>query len=126
MPLFRRRRIQPVDPEARSPELGVKFKDLLVLDQLMQAGADLKQPRHVLHYVYVKDAGAAADVRAAAFARGYAVELRAPDDPAGDWLVLSERHGVVTDPVTVRDTTDFFDQLAAAHGGDYDGWEASV
>ena len=56
MGLFRRtkndRDDEPVDPDDRSPQLGLKYKDLAVLGQLMDAGADLDQPRHVLHYSY--------------------------------------------------------------------------
>ena len=40
---------EPVDMNERSPELGVKFKDLLVLRQLIEGGADLTQPRHVVY-----------------------------------------------------------------------------
>ena len=41
--------------EARSPELGVKYKDLLLMGQLLQQGADLHQPRHALYYLYFAD-----------------------------------------------------------------------
>jgi hypothetical protein len=33
---------------------------------------------------------------------------------------------VVTSPDFIREADDFFQALADAHGGDYDGWEASV
>lgn len=36
----------------RSPQLGLRYKDLAVLDQLMKSGADLTQPRHVIYYSY--------------------------------------------------------------------------
>jgi hypothetical protein len=32
----------------------------------------------------------------------------------------------VLTPDFVRDSTDFFEALAARHAGEYDGWEASV
>jgi hypothetical protein len=53
VPLFGRKKKddEPVDPEARSPELGVKYKDLVLLGQLLQQGADLHQPRHALYYI---------------------------------------------------------------------------
>jgi hypothetical protein len=47
--LFRRKRDdEPVDMNARSPQLGVKYKDLMVLDQLVKNGADLSASRHVI------------------------------------------------------------------------------
>jgi hypothetical protein len=40
MPLFRKKRDdKPVDMNERSPQLGVRYKDLAVLDQLMKNGA---------------------------------------------------------------------------------------
>lgn len=42
------------------------------------------------------------------------------------WALVCEKDGVVTDPVSVRDTGNFFDALASAQNGEYDGWEASV
>ena len=52
MNLFSRKKKEddePVDLNDRSPQLGIKYKDLLVLGNLMQQGADLTQPRHVLY-----------------------------------------------------------------------------
>ena len=60
MRLFRRRRDdEPVDMNERSPQLGIKYKDLAVLDQLMKNGADLTKPRHVLYYSYAPSASVA-------------------------------------------------------------------
>ena len=40
MPLFRKKREdEPVDMNERSPQLGVRYKDLAVLGQLMENGA---------------------------------------------------------------------------------------
>src|SRR4051812_48435963 len=54
MRLFRRWREcdEPVDLNERSPQLGLRFKDMLVLDQLSKNGADLSQTRHVIYYSY--------------------------------------------------------------------------
>ena len=40
------------DPQERSPQLGLKFKDLAVMGSLIDAGADLTEPRHVLYFLY--------------------------------------------------------------------------
>jgi hypothetical protein len=37
---------QPVDMEARSPQLGIRCKDLALLGQLLQQGADPHRRRH--------------------------------------------------------------------------------
>jgi hypothetical protein len=128
MALFRRKREeQPLDLDERSPTTGLKHKDLLVLHQLMQAGADLKQPRHTVHYLYFASPEAATAASHEAEARGFEVEVRDPL-PAypGQWSLVCGQHGVVVDPPTVRDHGDLFDALAERHGGEYDGWEASV
>ena len=53
MPLFRKRRDdEPVDMNGRSPRLGVRYKGLAVLDQLVKNGADLSESRHVIYYSY--------------------------------------------------------------------------
>ena len=50
MRLFGRKRDdEPVDMNERSPQLGLKYKDLMVLDQLMKSGADLTASRHVIY-----------------------------------------------------------------------------
>jgi hypothetical protein len=50
--IFRRRDDEPVDMNERSPRLGVRFKDLAVLGQLIENGADLSESRHVAYYSY--------------------------------------------------------------------------
>ena len=123
MALFRRRRH---DPDARSPQLGLKYKDLLLLDNLVKAGADLTEPRHVVHYVYAGDEPAARAVADEIAARGFSVEVRDPHpEHPGQWPVVAETH-VVTTFDFVRETTDFFEAVAARHGAEYDGWEAST
>jgi hypothetical protein len=39
--------------------------------------------------------------------------------------VSCETHAAL-EPEFVRDNTDFFEELAARHQAEYDGWEASV
>ena len=128
MALFRRKQAGPsFDPDERSPELGLKHKDLLVLGQLMGMGADLKQPRHAVYYLYFASREAADAAAEPARARGFAAEVREPlPEYPGQWCVVCDVHGVVLDPPTVRDHDDFFESLAQTHSGEFDGWEASV
>jgi len=127
MRLFKRRGRddEPGDPEERSPQLGLKFKDLAMMGQLMNAGADLAVPRHVVYYCYAPDAASARAMAAAATARGFSVEVRDPLPAYPDqWAVVSETKAALS-PDFVRGTTDFFETLAAEHGAEYDGWEAA-
>jgi Regulator of ribonuclease activity B len=125
--LFRRTRDdEPVDMNERSPELGVRYKDLAVLGQLMKNGADLSATRHVVYYSYAPNEGVAQAMGQEAETNGFAASIREPllDFP-GQWSVTCEIHAV-TSPNFVREADDFFQGLADRHGADYDGWEASV
>jgi Regulator of ribonuclease activity B len=109
---------------AGGPELTEADRRLLA--QLVKAGADLTAPRHVVYYCYARSESAAESMAAAATARGFVVDVRDPL-PAypGQWAVLAETIAVA-DEAFIAGSTDFFSALAAAHGAEYDGWEASV
>ena len=113
----------PVDPEARSPQLGLRYKDVLLLGELSAAGARLSEPRHVIYHLVFPSAEAAALARPAAEAAGFTVQL---DESGEQWVLTAERHGTVLNPDFVRSSDDLFQALADAHGGEFDGWEASV
>jgi hypothetical protein len=128
MGLFTRRRRddQPVDPDERSPQLGIKYKDLMVLGQLQQHGADLTQPRHVIYFCYAPSADVARAMGDEARTRGFDIEVGEPlPGYPDDWPVRCETTTVLR-PEVVRDNTDFFEDLAARYGGEYDGWEAAA
>ena len=117
---------QPIDLEERSPELGLRFKDLFVLGSLMEAGADLTKPRHVVFYSYAGSPETAETMAGEARARGFAAEVREPlPDYPGEWSCVCETHTVVS-PDFVRESCDFFEELAARHSAEYDGWEAAA
>ena len=127
MPLFRRKGDdEPVDMNERSPQLGLKYKDLAVLGQLMEQGADLSQPRHVVYYSYAPAESVAQTMAHEAEAGGYAAAVREPlPDFPDQWRVVCEVHAI-TSPDFVRNADDFFQGLADRHGAEYDGWEASL
>jgi regulator of ribonuclease activity B len=105
---------------------GAAGGDRLVLDQLRRAGADLSQPREVLHYAYASTRDGADALAAAVRGDGYDVEVR--DSATGGprpWLVLATAQRVV-DEQTAEAATRRFTELAGEHGAEYDGWEASV
>jgi hypothetical protein len=127
MRLFRKKsNDEPVDPNERSPQLGVRYKDLMVLDQLRKNGANLSESRHVIYYSYAPSDEIARSMGREAEARGYSAEVREPmpQFPA-QWSLVCETHAV-TSPDFVRDADDFFQALADRYGAEYDGWEAGA
>ena len=127
MRLFGRKRDdEPVDMNERSPQLGLKYKDLMVLDQLMKSGADLTASRHVIYYSYAPSKEVAQTMGLEATEAGWEPEVRDPlPDFPDQWGVICERHAV-TSPDFVREADDFFQALADRHGAEYEGWEASA
>ena len=127
MRLFRRKsNDESVDMNERSPQLGVKYKDLLVLDQLAKNGADLTASRHVIYYSYAPSEEVARAMGREAESAGWSAQVSEPLPNAPDqWSVICETYSVTT-PDFVRETDDFFQDLADRHGAEYDGWEAST
>lgn len=118
---------RPIDLDQRAPQTGLKLKDMLVLEQLVKAGADVNEPRHVIYYLYFHAEGHALGAQADAQAAGFETQVRPPDpDLSPQWALVCERYDHVLTIDAVRDNTDMFEAIAARHGGDYDGWEASV
>ena len=128
MRFFRRKRDdEPLDMEARSPELGIKYKDVSLLGLMVEQGADLSEPRHALYYLYFGSedvATAAADEGRTA---GYACEVsESGSDSKAQWLVLCQRPDALLSVDGVRKADDLFQGIADRHGGEFDGWEAAV
>jgi regulator of RNase E activity RraB len=107
--------------------LGVKIKDLMVMNRLMQAGADLSEPRHVIHFFYSRSVESAETLANSVRAQpGWEVKVGEPlPEYPGRWSVVCETHAIVSAEF-VRNTGDLFDSLAAKHQAEYDGWEAAV
>jgi hypothetical protein len=113
MPLFRRReRASKADLDART------------LEVLRDNGADLSQPRHVLHYLYFPHRDAAMAAAETLRAEGWTVAVDASAF-ANNWLARAETTMVVSAESCARDRARFT-ALVAASGGEYDGWEASA
>ncbi|MGD8486905.1 MAG: ribonuclease E inhibitor RraB [Chloroflexota bacterium] len=128
MRLFRRKQEEePVDLEARSPETGLRYKDIVLMGQLLQQGADLSQPRHALYYLYFASAEAAEAGAAEGRDAGYGCEVRDPlPEYPGQWSLVCEREDAVLDIDGVRTADDLFQGIADRHGGEFDGWEAAL
>jgi Regulator of ribonuclease activity B len=124
---FRRSKLDEVDPDERSPQLGIKYKDLMVVDQMVKAGADLSEPRHWIYYLYLPTEQVAHDAAGEVRAAGYDAEARPAAGGADDqWCVVAERHDAVFSADLLIDSDNLFQGLADRLGGEYDGWEASV
>jgi Regulator of ribonuclease activity B len=99
--------------------------DKLALRQLETRGADLSLPRHVIHFLLFEHE---ADARAAADAidgGSWTTRVDPPTQSLEEWSVRVDGHRVVGAD-TVAAFRAQFEQIAAAHGGEYDGWEASA
>jgi hypothetical protein len=116
-----------MDPDARSPELGVKYKDLQVMGQLLQAGADLHQPRHALYFLYFATSDAAEAGAVEGRAAGYSCEVRPPlENNPDQWSLVCELADAMIDPPGVIAADDLFSGIDDRHGGEFDGWEAAA
>ena len=112
---FRARQERPEGPEL----------DRLILQQLRGKGAKLALPRHVLHFLDFPDESsaraAAEDVEAIAFD----ATVEVPTGEEAPWTVRGEATRCI-DETTVDTHRKQFERIAAAHGGEYDGWEAAA
>jgi hypothetical protein len=99
--------------------------DELALRQLGTRGADLTLPRHVIHFLlfeHEEDARAAA---AAIDGGSWTTRVDPPSETLEEWTVRVDGHRIVgTD--TVAAFRAQFEQVASAHNGEYDGWEAAA
>jgi hypothetical protein len=109
----------------KRPETGAEL-DRLSVRQLQGRGADLTQPRHVIHFIYFaeeNDARAAADEIHRA---GYEpVKVLEPTDEIAEWTVRAEGFRVVGFG-TVDAFRAWFEHIADEYRGEYDGWEAAA
>lgn len=102
----------------------VPTKDRQVLQALIDHGADLSAPRHVLHFLYV--ASEEVGRSAAASAPDWQASVKPPVDGYDTWSLVFERHGYLLTPENVKNDAVRFAAIAEAAAGTYDGWEASV
>ena len=99
--------------------------DKLALRHLETRGADLSLPRHVIHFLLFEHES---DARAAATTIEGGSWTTRVDPPASDleeWALRVDGHRIVGAD-TVAAFRAQFEQLAGAHNGEYDGWEAAA
>jgi hypothetical protein len=122
----RREPQQPRVEQARAQE-SVTDADQLIVDELRGLGADLAQPREIVHYLYLPSEEAASTASQTLRDAGYAADVRFAAGPPGanPWLVLATKEEILS-AESARAARDHVSSVAAAHGGDYDGWEAAA
>ena len=112
---------RPAEPEVDA--------DRQVIEHLRAAGADLTQPREVVHHVHLPSREAAEAFAPMVANHGYQPQIHEPAPESADdsrpWTVAATGVVVVTDEA-VAAARRSFTELAAEYGGIYDGWEASA
>ena len=99
--------------------------DSLALRQLAGRGADLSKPRHVIHFVYFSDEASARAAADAIEEGSWRATVEPPGETIAEWSVKADGQRTVG-PDTVAAFRSWFEAVASAHGGEYDGWEASA
>jgi len=120
MRLFRR------DRADRRPGKTPQDADKLALRQLKMVGADLSLPRHVIHFLLFESESDARAAAATIDAGGaWTTHVDAPSETLEEWSVRVDGHRIVG-AETVAAFRAQFVQIARAHNGEYDGWEAAA
>jgi hypothetical protein len=120
MRLFRRNRAD------RRPGKTPQDADKLALRRLKMVGADLSLPRHVIHFLLFESESDARAAAATIDAGGaWTTHVDAPSETLEEWSVRVDGHRIVG-AETVAAFRAQFVQIARAHNGEYDGWEAAA
>jgi hypothetical protein len=98
--------------------------DAMVIDALRDAGADLSQPREVVHYLYIT--GEAAARRAVGVLDRDDRFVHLVIEPEGTPSLIKLTHTMVVTPQSIAGIRAEIEAVATAEGGDYDGWEAAA
>lgn len=116
--------LEKIDRASLGPAPELAPADRQVLDVLRRQGTDLRSPHHIDHYLYFPDKAVAERASQVLLGRKYTVDVR-PAARGREWLVFVS-HTCVLTPEIVAGTISEMESLAAAFGGEYDGWEADV
>jgi hypothetical protein len=86
--------------------------------------SDIHKIHVVQHFLYFPSPAKAQRAVADIVKRSFIVQQRLGADLV-NWLVLAEHH-IVPKLDAIAATRALFEEIAANHGGEYDGWEAEV
>ena len=103
-----------------SPEEG----DAKILESLLQAGADLRKPRHVILYLFFPTYEAALEAARHLDDKDYETHVYQSKAETMSWVVRPERTGIVDEEHVCRER-ELMSEVSHRFGGEFDGWEAS-
>lgn len=98
--------------------------DQIVLDQLKKAGSDLSKPHRIEFFIYFPTKADAADTARKIKGAGFDVDVRQAAQGPG-WLCFATK-AMVPELSTLQKIRTDFSALAAAKGGEYDGWGTGI
>jgi len=98
--------------------------DQLVLQQLKKAGSNLSKPHKIEFFLYFKSQASAEAVAPTIKNSGFNVEVRQAAQGT-DWLCLATKT-MIPELATLQKIRRDFTAIAAANGGEYDGWGTGV
>lgn len=99
--------------------------DAQVIDQLRKAGADLRQPRDTVHYLYFQREDGANIAAERLREHGLTAAVQPAAAGSDPWLVKAN-HDLIVTAESIREIRLVAEDAATAGGGDYDGWEAAA
>ena len=108
--------------------------DRQVLALLLEHGADLTKPTHIVHYLYFPSSEAAEIAEAELKSTGFTNIRINRSPPANFWerivgsktfSFIAEQNAVPSEERVFR-TTEKLNALAEQLDGEYDGWEAAI
>jgi regulator of ribonuclease activity B len=99
--------------------------DERLVKNLRAQGGELFRPLEVDFFFDLPDQGACERLDALLSAREFAVDFHRVDQEIGDRYTLHARKAIRISVSEMQEQTREFRELAAQHGGRYDGWAAA-
>jgi regulator of ribonuclease activity B len=98
--------------------------DQMVLEQLRKAGSNLSKPHKVEFFLYFPTQSAATEAAPAIRKAGFEVDVR-PAAQGPGWLCFATRT-MIPELTALQKIRRDFTAIAAAKGGEYDGWGTGI
>ena len=100
-------------------------RDEGVVAALRDAGADLGRGRETIVYLSFPSEEAARGAARELGVKGFDVKIAPPDEQVREWSVRGTQWLIVHE-ASIAIMRGRMTAIAAAHGGEYDGWEAAA